>query len=55
MKDVDLALSAGKRHNVPLPLASLLHDVLLEAIAHGDGESDWTALAKVALSRSGQI
>ncbi|MDU3295248.1 MAG: hypothetical protein E7E29_26430, partial [Pseudomonas aeruginosa] len=23
--------------------------------AHGDGESDWTALAKVALSRSGQI
>lgn len=38
-----------------LPLASLLHDVLLEAIAHGDGESDWTALAKVALSRSGQI
>ncbi|TEF67928.1 NAD(P)-dependent oxidoreductase [Pseudomonas aeruginosa] len=55
LKDVDLALSAGKRHNVPLPLASLLHDVLLEAIAHGDGESDWTALAKVALSRSGQI
>ncbi len=41
LKDVDLALSAGKRHNVPLPLASLLHDVLLEAIAHGDGESDW--------------
>ncbi|MBD9500217.1 NAD(P)-dependent oxidoreductase [Pseudomonas sp. PDM17] len=55
LKDVGLALSAGHEQRVPLPLASLLRDNLLEAIAHGDGERDWSALSQVALRKSGQL
>lgn len=55
LKDVGLALSSGHEQRVPLPLASLLRDNLLEAIAHGDGELDWSALSQVALRRSGQL
>jgi 3-hydroxyisobutyrate dehydrogenase-like beta-hydroxyacid dehydrogenase len=54
-KDVGLALSAGQEQRVPLPLASILRDNLLEAIAHGDGELDWSALSQVALRKSGQL
>ncbi|WP_028080374.1 NAD(P)-dependent oxidoreductase [Solimonas soli] len=52
LKDVRLALAAGDAGNVPLPLASLLRDNLLEAMAHGDGDRDWAALAEVAARRA---
>jgi len=55
LKDVGLALSAGQEQRVPLPFASVLRDNLLEAIAHGDGELDWSALSQVALRKSGQL
>lgn len=54
LKDVRLALAAGDSVNVPLPLASLLRDTLLEALAHGDGERDWSVLADVSRRRAGQ-
>ena len=55
LKDVGLALSAGQEQRVPLPFASVLRDNLLEAIAHGDGDLDWSALSQVALRKSGQL
>jgi hypothetical protein len=36
-----------------MPLASLLRDHLLEAVALGDGERDWAALAEVVRRRAG--
>ena len=54
LKDVGLALAAGQGRHVPLPFASVLRDNFLEAIAQGDGERDWAALAQVAMRRSGQ-
>ncbi len=54
LKDVALALAAGQSRQVPLPFASVLRDNLLEAMAHGEGERDWTALADVARRRAGQ-
>ncbi|WP_444438242.1 NAD(P)-dependent oxidoreductase [Pseudomonas sp. A6] len=54
LKDVGLALAAGQSCHVPLPFASVLRDNLLEAVAQGDGERDWAALAQVAMRRSGQ-
>ena len=48
LKDVRLALAAGETARTPMPVASLLRDHLLEAIAQGDGERDWAALAEVA-------
>lgn len=55
LKDVGLALSAGQEQRVPLPFASVLRDNLLAAIAHGDGDLDWSALSQVALRKSGQL
>jgi 3-hydroxyisobutyrate dehydrogenase-like beta-hydroxyacid dehydrogenase len=52
LKDVELALSAGSAARVPLPFAGVLRDSLLEALAAGDAELDWSALALVAARRA---
>jgi 3-hydroxyisobutyrate dehydrogenase-like beta-hydroxyacid dehydrogenase len=54
LKDVRLALAAGEAQNTPLPFASLLRDHFIEAIAQGDGDKDWSALAAAAFRRAGQ-
>jgi 3-hydroxyisobutyrate dehydrogenase-like beta-hydroxyacid dehydrogenase len=51
-KDVGLALAAGGDANLPLRLASLIRDSLLEAIAAGDEKLNLSALAKVAARRA---
>lgn len=51
-KDIALALAAGDDARVPLPLASVLRDSLLEALAAGDAALDWSALALVAARRA---
>ena len=53
-KDVRLALAAGEATHTPLPMASLLRDHFIEAIAQGDGDKDWSALALGAFRRAGQ-
>jgi len=53
LKDVRLALQAAESVHVPMPLASLLRDHLLEAIAWGDAERDWAALARLSLRHAG--
>ena len=53
LKDVRLALAAGEAARVPLPFASVLRDAFLEAVAHGDGDLDWAAVAEVARRRAG--
>jgi 3-hydroxyisobutyrate dehydrogenase-like beta-hydroxyacid dehydrogenase len=55
LKDVRLALEAGAETSVPLPIASLARDNLLDAIAHGDGKKDWAALADVSRRRAGRV
>jgi 3-hydroxyisobutyrate dehydrogenase-like beta-hydroxyacid dehydrogenase len=54
LKDVRLALAAGEGVHTPMPFASVIRDGLLEAIAHGDGDLDWSALAKVSYRRAGR-
>ncbi|MBP8006944.1 MAG: NAD(P)-dependent oxidoreductase [Burkholderiales bacterium] len=46
LKDVMLVLAAGEAARVPLPGANTLRDRLLGAIAHGDGERDWSVIAR---------
>jgi 3-hydroxyisobutyrate dehydrogenase-like beta-hydroxyacid dehydrogenase len=53
LKDVRLALAAGSANEVPLPLASLVHDHLLSAVAQGKGELDWSIVARLAAERAG--
>ena len=53
LKDLRLALAAAEEVNVPMPLADVVHESLLEAVAHGDGERDLAVLAKVSMRRAG--
>ncbi|MGA5816931.1 NAD(P)-dependent oxidoreductase [Kitasatospora sp. NPDC094028] len=53
LKDVGLALDAGAAATVPLPFGSVLRDAFLDALAHGDGDKDWAAVASVARRRAG--
>ena len=51
-KDIGLALTAADAMRVPLPLAGLLRDSLLEALAAGDEDVDWSIMAEVAARRA---
>ncbi|RDI99851.1 NAD(P)-dependent oxidoreductase [Dyella solisilvae] len=51
-KDIGLALSAADATRVPLPLAGLLRDNLLEALSSGVEDVDWAILAQVAARRA---
>lgn len=54
LKDVRFALDAADEGRVPMPLASLLHDRLLSAVARGWDGLDWAALGRVAAADAGQ-
>jgi 3-hydroxyisobutyrate dehydrogenase-like beta-hydroxyacid dehydrogenase len=53
LKDMSLVLAAGAAAEVPMPLASLLRDNMLQAVAQGSGDLDWSALAALAAERAG--
>ncbi len=53
LKDTRLVLEAADAVSVPLPLASLLRDHFLAAIANGKGDMDWVALAQLAAENAG--
>jgi hypothetical protein len=53
LKDLRLALAAAEQVNTPLPLADVVHEGLLEAVARGDGDRDLAALARVSMRRAG--
>ena len=53
LKDITLALDAAGGERVPLPLASLIRDRYLDAIAHGQGDADWSALSEVSARHAG--
>ncbi|MBE9182105.1 NAD(P)-dependent oxidoreductase [Oculatella sp. LEGE 06141] len=53
LKDVTLALQTARESQMPLPLASLLHDRLLALVADGKSEIDWTGLALKTSAEAG--
>ncbi|PKH26251.1 oxidoreductase [Enterobacterales bacterium CwR94] len=54
LKDIRLAQAAAEGKNVPLPFASVIKDNSIDALAHGEGDLEWAALANVAKRRSNQ-
>lgn len=52
-KDAGLALAAAKSLEAPLPVASLVHDQFLTAMANGDADKDWSLIAGMAAKRAG--
>jgi len=53
LKDTNLVLAAADAARVPLPSANLVRDRLLSAIAHGDGDRDWSVIAREQARASG--
>jgi 3-hydroxyisobutyrate dehydrogenase-like beta-hydroxyacid dehydrogenase len=53
LKDMRLVLDASGAVEAPMPLASLLRDNFLAAVARGDGDRDWAAIASVAARDAG--
>jgi 3-hydroxyisobutyrate dehydrogenase-like beta-hydroxyacid dehydrogenase len=53
LKDVRLALEAAEHLGAPMPLASLIHDHLVSAMAHGQSELDWSSVSRVAARSAG--
>jgi 3-hydroxyisobutyrate dehydrogenase-like beta-hydroxyacid dehydrogenase len=51
LKDVGLALAAADAAAVPMAIADVLHESLLEAVAQGDGDRDLAVLGRVAMRR----
>jgi 3-hydroxyisobutyrate dehydrogenase-like beta-hydroxyacid dehydrogenase len=52
-KDAGLTLAAARELEVALPLASVVHDNYLEAMAAGWGDKDWSSLGRLAANRAG--
>jgi 3-hydroxyisobutyrate dehydrogenase-like beta-hydroxyacid dehydrogenase len=53
MKDIDLVLETARAASVPMPVASLLRDRFVSAIAKGRAELDWSAIALGAADDAG--
>jgi 3-hydroxyisobutyrate dehydrogenase-like beta-hydroxyacid dehydrogenase len=53
MKDNRLVLAAAEDAAVPMPMASLVRDRMLTAIAQGMGEADWAAIARISFREAG--
>jgi 3-hydroxyisobutyrate dehydrogenase-like beta-hydroxyacid dehydrogenase len=45
LKNNNLMLAVAERVCAPMPMASMLHDGFVSAVARGRGEADWTAIA----------
>jgi 3-hydroxyisobutyrate dehydrogenase len=52
-KDLDLGLDAGRRFEVPMPLAALTRDLIQQMIGHGFTEQDFSTLLLMQAKASG--
>jgi 3-hydroxyisobutyrate dehydrogenase-like beta-hydroxyacid dehydrogenase len=52
-KDLRLVQEAAESAAVPMPLAGILRDRFLAAMARGEGDLDWAAIARIAAVQAG--
>ncbi len=55
LKDINLVLQTAAESQMPMPLASMLHDRFLAAIAKGRSDLDWTGVALEATEDAGLL
>jgi 3-hydroxyisobutyrate dehydrogenase-like beta-hydroxyacid dehydrogenase len=53
LKDNKLMLALGEEIAAPLPMANLVHDRFLAAIAQNLGNQDWSAISRISLRDAG--
>jgi 3-hydroxyisobutyrate dehydrogenase-like beta-hydroxyacid dehydrogenase len=52
-KDLRLVLQAAESAAVPMPIASVVHDRFVAAIARGNADKDWSVLGRLAAEDAG--
>ncbi|MEN6335532.1 MAG: NAD(P)-dependent oxidoreductase [Phycisphaerales bacterium] len=52
-KDNHLLMQAAEQVSVPMPMASLIHDRFLAAMAQGLSEADWSSIARLSYQSAG--
>jgi 3-hydroxyisobutyrate dehydrogenase-like beta-hydroxyacid dehydrogenase len=53
LKDMRLMIEAAEELAAPMPLASLIRDHLVSAVAHGQKHLDWSSVARVPARSAG--
>ena len=53
LKDVRLMLAASEECTAPMPLASVVRDQFISALAKGQGEMDWSSVSRSAARAAG--
>jgi 3-hydroxyisobutyrate dehydrogenase-like beta-hydroxyacid dehydrogenase len=53
LKDVRLVLQAAEATNVPMPIASVVRDRFITAMARGNQDKDWSILGRIAADDAG--
>jgi 3-hydroxyisobutyrate dehydrogenase-like beta-hydroxyacid dehydrogenase len=53
LKDVRLVLQAAEGQSVPMPVASVVHDRFVTAMARGHANKDWSVLGRIAAEDAG--
>jgi 3-hydroxyisobutyrate dehydrogenase-like beta-hydroxyacid dehydrogenase len=53
LKDIRLVLQAAEARNVPMPIASVVRDRFVTAMARGNQDKDWSVLGRVAAEDAG--
>jgi 3-hydroxyisobutyrate dehydrogenase-like beta-hydroxyacid dehydrogenase len=53
LKDIRLMLQAAEARSVPMPIASVLRDRFVTAMARGNQDKDWSVLGRVAAEDAG--
>jgi 3-hydroxyisobutyrate dehydrogenase len=54
-KDFDLGLAAAREREVPLPVASLVHQLVQSLVGHGYAEQDFAALLQLEAQSAGLV
>jgi 3-hydroxyisobutyrate dehydrogenase-like beta-hydroxyacid dehydrogenase len=52
-KDFDLGLAAAREHEVPMPVAALVYQLIQSLVGHGYGDSDFAALLQQEAESAG--
>jgi 3-hydroxyisobutyrate dehydrogenase-like beta-hydroxyacid dehydrogenase len=53
LKDIGLALETARECAAPMPIASLIRDHFLSAVALGQSEADWSSVSRIAARNAG--
>ncbi len=53
LKDNRLLIAAAERSGVPMPMASLVHDRFIAALAQGRDEFDWASISSISFRDAG--